>query len=65
VAEIARALNDAGVIAIIHGAGDAALLERTRLAVGAESFIESALETQAVRRLLEERGFLFGFSQGV
>ena len=65
VAEIARALNDAGVIAIIHGAGDAALRERTRLAVGAESFIESAQESQAVRRLLEERGFLFGFSQGV
>ena len=60
VAETARALNDAGVIAIVDGAGDAALRERTRLAVGEESFIESALEPQAVRRLLEERGVLPG-----
>jgi hypothetical protein len=30
------------------------------MAVGEESFIESALEPQGVRRLLEERGVLPG-----
>jgi len=60
-AEIARELNEAGVIALIYGAGDAELRERTREAVGRKSFVEDAPEgAGAALRLLEERGFLPG-----
>ena len=64
VAEIARELNGAGVIALVHGAGGANLRERTREAVGAENFIADAPEeAAAARRMLEERGLFPGFSQ--
>jgi len=64
VAEIARELNGAGVIALVHGAGDAGLRERTREAVGAENFIADAPEEAgAARRLLEEHGLFPGFSR--
>jgi sulfate adenylyltransferase large subunit len=68
---IARILNDAGVIVLLHGSSDSALRERVRQAVGAESFvaIERPAEEEThshtasrIHRLLESEGFISRFS---
>jgi sulfate adenylyltransferase large subunit len=71
IAEIARILNDAGVIVLAYGSSDTALRERTRQAVGAQSFvmIERPVEEETdsytasrIHRLLEVEGFISRFS---
>ena len=64
--EVARILNDVGVIAIVFGTNDSDLLNRTRDRVGSESFlhIPAGQTAEAVQRLLEEQGFISGFSGG-
>jgi hypothetical protein len=68
---IARILNDAGVIVLLHGSSDSALRERVRQAVGAESFVaieppaeeETHSQTASrIHRLLEAGGFISRFS---
>jgi sulfate adenylyltransferase large subunit len=67
VAAMSRALNDAGVIALICGPGDPEMEERTRQQVGVESFLriegspaEEQSEEAAERlyRIIEEHGFV-------
>ena len=67
VAAISRALNDAGVIALICGPSDPEMQERTRQRAGVESFlriesspVEEKSEEAAERiyRIIEEHGFV-------
>ena len=65
--EIAHALNEAGVIAIIHGSGGEELRERTRERVGAKAFLQFAASGESashaadsIIRSLSEGGFLAG-----
>ncbi len=64
--DIARTLNDAGVIVLVCGAGEPELRERAREKVLPESFvcIEAAereeLRAVAIRQILEEQGLIRG-----
>src|SRR5207245_1576503 len=60
LAEVCRTLNDAGVIALIHGSGDVAAREHVRIQVGAANFlhVEESLPAERIHRLLEEEGIL-------
>ena len=58
LADVCRALNDAGVIALVYGSSDAETRERTRARVGAEHFlcVEASMPADLVRQLLAEEG---------
>jgi sulfate adenylyltransferase large subunit len=67
LAEVAAALNAAGVIVLIHSSGDAGLQEETRQRVGSDSFLhieaprpgETAEETgESIYRRLQDEGLL-------
>jgi sulfate adenylyltransferase large subunit len=60
VAAVCRALNDAGVIAVIYGPADAELRESTRSFLGAERFLEVPdLESAArIYQYLREEGIV-------
>ena len=65
VAAICRALNDAGVIALIHGSSDSELRESARSFLGAENFLHiDCLESaEVIHRFLKEEGIISRFSQ--
>ncbi len=72
VDEVAHALNEAGVIALVYGAADAEARERTRQKVGDENFLviepsepEETTEQAAarIRGILEEEAFISSYSQ--
>ncbi len=71
IPEITQALNDAGVIALVCGPGDAEAQERIRQKIGAENFLcmeaspADEKPEQAADRILsiiEEQGFVSRFS---
>jgi len=71
LAEVARALNAAGVIVLIHGSTDAGMREQTSQGVGADSFVhveapaagETTEETGArIFQFLQEEGLISGLS---
>jgi hypothetical protein len=66
LAEISRALNDAGVIALIHGSLDAQLREHTRQLTGAHNFlhIKEGAAADGVYQLLQDEGIISRFSPG-
>jgi len=66
VGEICRALNDAGVIALIYGSTDSGLRECTRSYLGAENFlhIEGSETAERIHYLLKEEGIISRLSQG-
>jgi cobalamin biosynthesis Mg chelatase CobN len=66
IAELCQALNDAGVIALVCGSSDAEWQERTREAVGMDSYLRVEAETaeektedaaRRIYRIIEEQGF--------
>ncbi len=63
--EMARALNDAGVIALVCGAGEPELRERTREKALPDHFLcveaaEEELRAEAVFQMLKEQGLISG-----
>jgi len=67
VAELARTLNDAGVIALVCGPSDAEMQERVRAAVGRDHFLcidasivqeKTAEAADRIVRIIEQRGFV-------
>ena len=67
IADLARTLNDAGVIALICGSSDLEVQERTQKTVGDESFlrIEASMvndkpeeAVDRILRIIEEQGFI-------
>lgn len=61
--QIAEALNNAGVIVLVHGPGD---WESTRQATGPENFFRlEAGDAESLAHLLEEEGIIPRFSSGI
>jgi bifunctional enzyme CysN/CysC/sulfate adenylyltransferase subunit 1 len=61
-AAVARALNDAGVIALVYGSSEGGLRDQTRESAGGENFIqqEAGETAETVYRRLAEEGFISG-----
>jgi hypothetical protein len=71
LAEVCRALNDAGVIAVVYGPIDGAIQETVREKTGADHFLQYGLSDEspaaAAARIygeLEEAGVFFKSSTG-
>jgi len=66
LAEVSRALNDAGVITLIHGSHDAQLRERIEQLAGVNNFlrIEQSASIDYIHQLLQDEGIISRFSQG-
>ena len=62
--EVTRALNDAGVITLIHGSLDIALRERTRALAPNFLRIEESMTIERICRVLEEEGILASSPRG-
>jgi len=60
-----RALNDAGVIALVHGSSDAGLRESLRGSLGDGSFLhlEGLQSVEEIQSFLKEEGIISRFSQ--
>ena len=66
VAGICRALNDAGVIALIYGSTNSELRERTRHSLAADNFlhVENMETADRIHDWLKEEGIISRFSSG-
>jgi hypothetical protein len=63
IGEICRALNDAGVIALIYGSTDPEMRQRAQASLGAGLLhVESLLSVDDIHHLLKEEGILSRFS---